>query len=110
MQREIREVHPEAMGEGFERFRNLKKDGILLKPEQPGNVIARLTLSADKELSGKFLRYVIKRFEKNIFIKAMDSNTTIAGTTTSCWPSIRMSKRELFEGQRCFSQKVQENR
>lgn len=56
MQKEIREVHPEAMGKSFEKFHNLKKDGELLRPEQPGNVIARLTLSADKELSGKFLR------------------------------------------------------
>jgi len=28
----------------------------LLKPEQPGNVIAKLAVGAGKELSGKFLR------------------------------------------------------
>lgn len=59
MQDEIREKHGEAMREVHERFLELKAQGKLLRPEQPGNVIARLALSMDKELSGKFLRYVL---------------------------------------------------
>jgi len=37
------------------RFKSLFEEGKLLKPEQPGNVIARLAVSAAKGLSGKFL-------------------------------------------------------
>ncbi|TGZ82154.1 putative dehydrogenase [Ascodesmis nigricans] len=57
MQDEIREKHGEAMREVHERFLELKAQGKLLRPEQPGNVIARLALSMDKELSGKFLSW-----------------------------------------------------
>lgn len=57
MQDFIRETCEEAMGAGFERFRNLKKDNILLRPEQPGHVIAKLALETPKDLSGKYLRY-----------------------------------------------------
>jgi NAD(P)-dependent dehydrogenase (short-subunit alcohol dehydrogenase family) len=32
--------------------------GSLLKPEQPGNIMARLVINGGKELSGKFLRCV----------------------------------------------------
>lgn len=39
-----------------EKFRGLFESGKLLRPEQPGHVIARLALGAEKELSGKFLR------------------------------------------------------
>lgn len=38
-----------------ERFRTLRQEGKMLRPEQPGNVMARLVLGADKELSGQFL-------------------------------------------------------
>ncbi|KAK0841153.1 hypothetical protein LTS02_016935 [Friedmanniomyces endolithicus] len=55
MQREIRENHNAAMDEAdAARFAELKKTGGLLKPEQPGHVMARLTLSPPHELSGKF--------------------------------------------------------
>lgn len=57
MQDQIRSTCESAMREGFERFRNLKKDNILLRPDQPGNVIAKLALQTPKELTGKFLRY-----------------------------------------------------
>ena len=57
MQTELREVYHEKMDEkDRERFSKLKKEGGLLKPEQPGNVMARLVLEAGKELSGKFVR------------------------------------------------------
>jgi NAD(P)-dependent dehydrogenase (short-subunit alcohol dehydrogenase family) len=39
-----------------EKFADLKKTGQLLRPDQPGNVIARLALRAHPELGGKFLK------------------------------------------------------
>ena len=57
MQRDIREVHGPSMKEqDVARFHNLHQEGGLLKPEQPGHVIAKLALDAPKELSGRFLR------------------------------------------------------
>lgn len=58
MQQDIREKHGEAMGDTYAMFAQLKETGKLLKPEQPGHVIAELALRAGKELSGEFLRYV----------------------------------------------------
>ena len=55
MQQEIREKHGQAMGAVHKAFLGLKESGKLLRPEQPGNVIARLALSAGRELSGKAL-------------------------------------------------------
>lgn len=58
MQRDIREKHNTAMDEqDAARFAELKKTGGLLKPEQPGHVMAKLVLDAPKELSGKFLSW-----------------------------------------------------
>lgn len=59
MQRQLREVHHTAMEkQDADRFFTLHKEGKILKPEQPGNVMARLVLDAPKEISGKFLTYV----------------------------------------------------
>lgn len=56
MQRDIRELHQETMHrKDAARFAQLKTDGQLLKPEQPGNVIAKLVLEAPIELSGRFI-------------------------------------------------------
>lgn len=69
MQREIREVHHEAMSaKDREKFSGLKKDGGLLRPEQPGHVIAKLAVAGDeiKRLSGRFLSWnddVLKDFQ-----------------------------------------------
>jgi NAD(P)-dependent dehydrogenase (short-subunit alcohol dehydrogenase family) len=58
MQREIRELHTMAMSEkDAAKFLRLKDDGGLLKPEQPGHVIAKLAVGAGKELSGKFVSW-----------------------------------------------------
>lgn len=58
MQRDIREKHNKAMDEqDAARFAELKATGGLLKPEQPGHVMAKLVLDAPKELSGKFLSW-----------------------------------------------------
>ncbi len=59
MQKAIREEHSERMDKkDAEKFAGLYGRGELLKPEQPGNVIAKLVLNARRELGGKFLRYV----------------------------------------------------
>lgn len=57
MQQEIREKHAAAMGGTHDKFMKLKATGKLLRPDQPGNVIAKLALKAPKDLSGQFLKY-----------------------------------------------------
>lgn len=58
MQRDIREKHNKEMDEtDAARFAELKASGGLLKPEQPGHVMARMVLEAPRELSGKFLSW-----------------------------------------------------
>jgi NAD(P)-dependent dehydrogenase (short-subunit alcohol dehydrogenase family) len=60
MQREIRDVHHRLMNEDDARkFLGLPAAGKLLKPEQPGHVIARLVLNAPRELSGRFIKWVV---------------------------------------------------
>lgn len=56
MQRDIREIHLSAMKEqDAAKFLTLHKEGRLLKPEQPGHVMAKLVLRAPRDLSGQFL-------------------------------------------------------
>jgi NAD(P)-dependent dehydrogenase (short-subunit alcohol dehydrogenase family) len=56
MQKEVR-GHAHIMdAKDAEKFKTLHETGRSLKPEQPGHVIARLAVNAEKELSGKFLR------------------------------------------------------
>ena len=58
MQRDIREKHHGVMdASDRDAFAAAKADGTLLKPEQPGHVIAKLVLDAPKELNGKFLAW-----------------------------------------------------
>lgn len=38
-----------------DRFRTMRKEGKMLRPEQPGNLMARLVLNVDKELNGQFV-------------------------------------------------------
>ncbi|KAF9697002.1 hypothetical protein EKO04_005032 [Ascochyta lentis] len=58
MQRAIREEHHKTMSASDqEKFQGLHKEGKLVRPEQPGGVIANLSLSAEKGLSGKFLSW-----------------------------------------------------
>ena len=57
MQRDIRETYNEHMDQkDMEKFNSLHRTGQLLKPEQPGHVIAKLALDGARELSGQFLR------------------------------------------------------
>lgn len=56
MQIEVR-GHNMVMDEkDVKKFKGLHEEGKLLKPEQPGNVMARLAVGVEKGLSGKFLR------------------------------------------------------
>jgi NAD(P)-dependent dehydrogenase (short-subunit alcohol dehydrogenase family) len=61
MQREIREVHHEQMSDKDRtKFAGLKTEGGLLRPEQPGHVIAKLAAAEADEVkgfSGKFLSW-----------------------------------------------------
>lgn len=58
MQKQIREdgAYKAEMGEGHQRYVDLHNEGKLLKPEQPGRVIANLVINGKKELSGQFLK------------------------------------------------------
>ncbi|KUJ09839.1 NAD(P)-binding protein [Mollisia scopiformis] len=63
MQAEIRKNKDVMDAKDAEKFGSLHTEGKLLKPEQPGNVMARLALNADKELSGKFVNWNEKELE-----------------------------------------------
>ena len=59
MQREIREEHAETMGHELHKvFVGYHETGKLLKPDQPGAVIANLVLRGTKQLSGGYYRCV----------------------------------------------------
>ena len=60
MQRGLREVHVDKLDKPMaDRFLNAYKErgtpNGLLRPDQPGNVMARLVLGATSDLSGRFL-------------------------------------------------------
>jgi NAD(P)-dependent dehydrogenase (short-subunit alcohol dehydrogenase family) len=56
MQRELREIHHTSMDKkDADRFAQLKASGGLLRPDQPGNVLAKLVLDGSPDLSGKFV-------------------------------------------------------
>ncbi|KAJ5541787.1 short-chain dehydrogenase [Penicillium frequentans] len=58
MQREIREDLATTLDPQFHAiFTTVHKEGELLKPEQPGHVIAKLVIDAPNSLTGKFLSW-----------------------------------------------------
>ena len=58
MQRELREVHSSIMAKkDNDKFLGLHREGKLLKPSEPGNVMARMVLDPPRELNGRFIRY-----------------------------------------------------
>ncbi|PYI09516.1 short-chain dehydrogenase [Aspergillus sclerotiicarbonarius CBS 121057] len=58
MQREIREDLATIMDSQFHSiFTTVHKDGHLLKPEQPGHVIARCVMDAPNSLTGRFFSW-----------------------------------------------------
>ena len=57
MQRELREVHSVKMTEKDNaKFLGLHREGKLLKPSDPGDVMAKMVLDPPRELNGKFIR------------------------------------------------------
>jgi len=60
MQSSMAKLHHGKMDQNdAARFRQMKSDGQFLRPEQPGNVMARLAMNGPIALNGKFLRYVL---------------------------------------------------
>ncbi|KAL1650267.1 hypothetical protein SLS58_001078 [Diplodia intermedia] len=58
MQDNIRATHHKHMDpKDAEKFLGLPSNGKLLRPDQPGNVMARLVLDAPKELNGRYLNW-----------------------------------------------------
>ncbi|KIK68063.1 hypothetical protein GYMLUDRAFT_155147 [Collybiopsis luxurians FD-317 M1] len=57
MQGEIRSNGATAMGDGHQFFLDLRANSSLLKPEEPGHVIAALSLQCPAGLSGKFVSW-----------------------------------------------------
>ncbi|KAK2808431.1 hypothetical protein FQN50_004639 [Emmonsiellopsis sp. PD_5] len=56
MQAELRAQHIDVLGPVYgERFLTAHREGKLLRPEQPGHVIAKLVVDGPRELSGRFL-------------------------------------------------------
>ncbi|KAL8672337.1 MAG: hypothetical protein Q9168_003190 [Polycauliona sp. 1 TL-2023] len=56
MQNDVRNIHSALMDEkDVAKFQTLHRQGQLVKPEQPGHVIAKLAVSASKQLRGQFL-------------------------------------------------------
>ena len=57
MQRDLREVHSAVMAEKDNvKFRDAHQNRTILKPEQPGNVMAKLVIDPERSLSGQYLR------------------------------------------------------
>lgn len=86
MQRELREDHATNLdAEMHSKFAGAHKDGKLVKPEQPGHVMAKLVLDAPKDLSGRFLSYVLLQFYEN----SDDANSTqMERQGARCFPGI----------------------
>ena len=58
MQGELREFGgPHMSHDVHQSFIRDKREGLLLKPEQPGYVIAALSLQAPESLSGEFVNW-----------------------------------------------------
>jgi len=64
MQADVRRNHLVMDETDVKKFKGLHEEGKLLRPEQPGNIIARLVVGADKGLSGSFLTWNDKVLEK----------------------------------------------
>ena len=65
MQKQLREVHSAIMAaKDNEKFLGLHAGGKLLKPQQPGNVIAKLALDPPKELNGQYVDWESKELAR----------------------------------------------
>ena len=67
MQKQLREVHSSIMEKkDTAKFLGLHESGKLLKPEQPGHVIAKMALDPPTELSGQYIDWAgeaVARFQ-----------------------------------------------
>ena len=99
MQREIREVHGPGMQEqDVARYHKLYKEGGLLKPEQPGHVIAKLAVDGPRNLTGRFLRYAVVYVDTTKGIHLVD--LPLAGMIKTCYPfrnryTLSLSQRQF---------------
>lgn len=82
MQREIREKGAAMSKKDYETFKADFEQGRLVKPEQSGGVIARLSVGAKPELSGQYVRYVTRPQSSHRVAHA------VVGGTRRSWPSI----------------------
>ncbi len=58
MQKQLREVHSSIMEKKDNaKFLGLHESGKLLRPEQPGHVIARMALEPPFELNGQYINW-----------------------------------------------------
>lgn len=58
MQQDVKNIHTAKMSDkDAKKFHDLHREGKLLRPEQPGNIMARLAMDGPHELSGKYLRW-----------------------------------------------------
>jgi hypothetical protein len=57
MQEELREKGTEMSRKDHETFMADFEEGRLIKPEQPGAVLAKLAVGAKPELSGKYFKW-----------------------------------------------------
>lgn len=79
MQQELRDTYASHMQEkDAAKFLGLHKEGKLLTPEKPGNVIAKLVLNGPKILSGRFLRQ-----ERSSIVSVSATDKDIVGTIRS---------------------------
>ena len=93
MQATIRSEGKDIMDEAqYKSFVDAFNQGVLLKPEQPGNVIAGLVAEPAKELSGKFLSYVSSQTPEIPFL----ANEQTGGTHRS-WPHTVNDERGIVE-------------
>lgn len=87
MQDNIRATHHKQMDpKDAEKFLGLPSNGKLLRPDQPGNVMARVVLDAPKELNGRFLKYVPPLH----FLTPLRADAGSAAGTTGSWQLSKM--------------------
>lgn len=57
MQQDVREIHSAGMAEkDKDKFLGMHKNNQLLRPEQPGHVIANMAIDPPKTLNGKYMK------------------------------------------------------
>lgn len=79
MQVQIRSSGQESMDKAqWNTFQDAFEQGKLLKPEQPGNVIAKFVANPQRDLSGQNLKYVQSRFTARMRLTNVDTQLEFA--------------------------------